>query len=117
MGVTMSLHRITAGSGYDYLTRQVAAMDSTEKRHTGLSSYYSEKGEVPGRWLGAGMAAIDGLAAGDVVSADQMESLFGSGHHPLAAQRMTAADGPGVTTLTTAGSSPVMRSATNSSVT
>ncbi len=23
----MSLHRITAGSGYDYLTRQVAAMD------------------------------------------------------------------------------------------
>jgi len=24
-GVTMSLHKLTAGSGYDYLTRQVAA--------------------------------------------------------------------------------------------
>jgi hypothetical protein len=27
----MSLHKLTAGSGYDYLTRQVAALDSTEK--------------------------------------------------------------------------------------
>ena len=37
----MSLHRITAGSGYDYLTRQVAAMDSTERGHTALASYYT----------------------------------------------------------------------------
>ena len=33
--VTMSLHKLTAGSGYDYLTRQVAALDATEKGHTG----------------------------------------------------------------------------------
>jgi hypothetical protein len=26
----MSLHKLTAGSGYDYLTRQVAAFDATE---------------------------------------------------------------------------------------
>jgi hypothetical protein len=31
VGVTMSLHKLTAGSGYDYLTRQVAALDATEK--------------------------------------------------------------------------------------
>ena len=59
----MSLHRLTAGSGYDYLTRQVAAMDSTEKGYTGLSTYYSEKGETPGRWVGTGMAGIDGDCA------------------------------------------------------
>ena len=35
----MSLHKITAGIGYDYLTRQVAAMDSSEKGYTGLASY------------------------------------------------------------------------------
>lgn len=87
----MSLHRITAGSGYDYLTRQVAAMDSTEKGHTGLSSYYTEKGEVPGRWVGSGMAGIDGLNAGDLVTAEQMQALFGSGHHPLADERGRAA--------------------------
>ena len=57
----MSFHKLTAGSGYDYLTRQVAAMDSTEKGHTGLASYYTEKGEVPGVWMGSGMAGIDGL--------------------------------------------------------
>jgi len=36
VGVTMSIHKLTAGSGYDYLTRQVAALDATEKGHTGL---------------------------------------------------------------------------------
>jgi conjugative relaxase-like TrwC/TraI family protein len=92
----MSLHRITAGSGYDYLTRQVAAMDSTEKGHAGLASYYTEKGEVPGRWVGSGMAGIDGLNAGDLVTAEQMLALFGSGHHPLAEQRKRDLAGPGL---------------------
>ena len=94
----MSLHRITAGSGYDYLTRQVAAMDSTERGHTGLASYYTEKGEVPGRWIGSGLAGIDGLSVGDMVTAEQMLALFGSGHHPLAAQLAAAlADDPTAT--------------------
>ena len=53
MGVTMSMHKLTAGSGYDYLTRQVAALDSTEKGHTGLASYYTERGETPGVWIGS----------------------------------------------------------------
>ena len=80
----MSLHKLTAGSGYDYLTRQVAAMDATDKGHTGLASYYTEKGETPGVWVGSGMEGIDGLDAGDVVTADHMQNLFGAGHHPLA---------------------------------
>ena len=42
VGVTMSLHKLTAGSGYDYLTRQVAALDATEKGHTRLASYYTD---------------------------------------------------------------------------
>ena len=41
----MSMHKLTAGSGYDYLTRQVAALDSTEKGHTGLAAYYTDRGE------------------------------------------------------------------------
>ncbi len=93
----MSLHRITAGSGYDYLTRQVAAMDSTEKGHIGLASYYTEKGESPGRWVGSGMAGIDGLVAGDEVTAEQMQALFGAGLHPLAQQRSAALAGTDVT--------------------
>jgi conjugative relaxase-like TrwC/TraI family protein len=86
--VTMSIHKLTAGSGYDYLTRQVAAFDATAKGHLGLASYYTERGESPGVWIGSGMVGIDGLQAGDAVTAEQMRSLLGVGMHPLAAQRL-----------------------------
>jgi TrwC relaxase len=91
MGVTMSIHKLTAGSGYDYLTRRVAALDATEKGHIGLASYYTERGESPGAWIGSGLDGIDGLAAGDPVIADQMRALFGCGLHPLAELRAAAA--------------------------
>src|SRR5215213_9181853 len=93
----MSLHKLTAGSGYDYLTRQVAALDATEKGHTGLASYYTERGESPGVWIGSGMDEIDGLAAGDPVTAEQMRALFGCGLHPLAELRQQQLEGPDLT--------------------
>jgi len=93
----MSLHKLTAGSGYDYLTRQVAALDATEKGHTGLASYYTERGESPGVWIGSGMDGIGGLAAGDPVTAEQMRALFGCGLHPLAELRLQQLEGPGLT--------------------
>src|SRR5829696_3260095 len=89
----MSIHKLTAGSGYDYLTRQVAALDATEKGHLGLASYYAERGETPGVWVGSGMVGIDGLNSGDVVTAEQMRALFGAGLHPLAAQRQRQLQG------------------------
>jgi conjugative relaxase-like TrwC/TraI family protein len=94
VSVTMSLHKLTSGSGYDYLTRQVAALDATEKGRTGLASYYTERGESPGVWIGSGMDGIDGLAAGDPVTAEQMRALFGCGLHPLAELRHQQLEGP-----------------------
>ena len=93
----MSIHKLTAGSGYDYLTRQVAALDATEKGHVGLASYYTERGETPGVWIGSGMDGIDGLTAGDPVTAEQMRALFGGGLHPLAEQRQRQLEGPDLT--------------------
>jgi conjugative relaxase-like TrwC/TraI family protein len=93
----MSLHKLTAGSGYDYLTRQVAALDATEKGHTGLASYYTERGETPGVWTGSGLDGIDGLSAGDPVTAEQMRALFGCSLHPLAELRQQQLEGPGLT--------------------
>jgi conjugative relaxase-like TrwC/TraI family protein len=90
----MSMHKLTAGAGYDYLTRQVAALDSTDKGHTGLASYYTERGETPGVWIGSGLDGIDGLAAGDPVTAEQMRALFGCGLHPLAELRQQQLEGP-----------------------
>jgi conjugative relaxase-like TrwC/TraI family protein len=90
----MSIHKLTAGAGYDYLTRQVAALDATEKGHTGLASYYTERGETPGMWIGSGLDGIDGLTAGDPVTAEQMRALFGCGLHPLAELRQQQLEGP-----------------------
>ena len=93
----MSIHKLTAGSGYDYLTRQVAALDATEKGHTGLASYYTERGETPGVWIGSGLDGIDGLTVGDPVTAEQMRALFGCGLHPLAELRQQQLEGPDLT--------------------
>lgn len=55
----MGVHKLTAGDGYTYLTRQVAVHDATDRGHAGLADYYAEKGESPGRWFGAGLGALD----------------------------------------------------------
>ncbi|WP_052493337.1 MobF family relaxase [Rhodococcus sp. MEB064] len=80
----MGLHKLTAGDGYEYLTRQVAAADSTERGATSLADYYSEKGESPGRWAGAGLAELGSVAEGQQISEAQMKALFGEGLHPNA---------------------------------
>jgi len=81
----MSIHKLTAGDGYAYLTRQVAALDATDKQHTGLADYYSQRGESPGRWAGSALADVD-MAVGQEVTADQMAALFAEGRHPNADQ-------------------------------
>ena len=60
-----SVGRITAGRGYDYLTRDVA---------TSKHDYYTGKGEAPGVWTGRG-APLIGLAG--EVNADDMAVLYG----------------------------------------
>ena len=54
----MGIHKLTAGDGYLYLVRQVAAADATSKGRTSLSDYYSAKGESPGVWTGRGLAGL-----------------------------------------------------------
>jgi hypothetical protein len=34
-------------------------------------------------WIGSGLEGIDGLTAGDSVTAEQTQALFGLGLHPL----------------------------------
>ncbi|CAB4558348.1 unannotated protein [freshwater metagenome] len=60
-----SVGRITAGTGYEYLTREVAT-----SRH----DYYTGQGEAPGVWAGGGCSQL-GLAG--VVDPDDMAALFG----------------------------------------
>ena len=83
----MSLHKLSAGDGYTYLTRQVAAADATERGYSSLGDYYSAQGEAPGMWMGAG---LETLGVSGAVTEAQMKNLFGQGIHPDA-EKITAA--------------------------
>jgi len=91
----MSLHKLTAGDGYTYLTRQVAAQDATARGYANLGEYYSEKGEQPGRWMGRGLSGVPDFPVAGQVDEAQMVALFGQGRHPNAEQieRDLVADG------------------------
>lgn len=78
----MSLHKLTAGDGYSYLTRQVAAHDATSRGYAGLGDYYASKGESPGVWVCRGWSAVPGFLPTGPVTEAQMRALFGEGRHP-----------------------------------
>jgi DNA primase catalytic core len=80
----MTLHKLTAGDGYTYLTRQVAAADATHRGYGDLATYYSEKGEAPGVWLGTGLSSLTDFPVAGCVTEAQMRALFGQGRHPNA---------------------------------
>jgi conjugative relaxase-like TrwC/TraI family protein len=83
----ITIHKLTAGDGYTYLTRQVATGDV--QWEAGMSAeYYTAKGNPPGRWVGRG-APLLGL--GDqMVTEDQMQALYGSGMNPNADEIVAA---------------------------
>ena len=84
--MAIGLKKLLAGSGYEYLTRQVAPGDVTS-----LADYYTAKGETPGRWWGAGPAGM-GLAEGDPVTEEQMKRLFGAGVNPVTGEKLGRAN-------------------------
>ena len=51
------------------------------------SEYYAGVGEAPGRWHGRGLEQL-GLAAGAVVSEQELEALFARGLHPTTGGRL-----------------------------
>jgi len=76
---------MSAGDGYKYLLRTVAAADGDRSLSTPLTRYYSAEGTPPGRWLGAGVAGLGGgqIAEGDQVSEVQLQLLVGMGRDPI----------------------------------
>lgn len=75
---------MSAGDGYKYLLRTVSAGDGDRSLSTPLTRYYAEEGSPPGRWLGAGVAALGGMVVeGDQVSEFQLQLLVGMGRNPV----------------------------------
>jgi hypothetical protein len=111
----MSIHRLSAGSGYQYLLRHTASGDIQRLAGTPLTSYYTASGYPPGRWVGSGLAGVGGsderaarpndssppvappsasgppvLASGSAVTEEQMARLYGRGLDPLTGDRLGA---------------------------
>jgi TrwC relaxase len=84
--VAIGMQKLAAGSGYEYLTQQVAVMDATDRVHGSLSDYYSAQGESPGHWSGHALNGV-GLAPGDEVTSEQLKLLFGAGLHAVTWRR------------------------------
>jgi conjugative relaxase-like TrwC/TraI family protein len=131
----MSMHRLSAGSGYRYLLRHTTSGDVQRLAGTPLTAYYAASGYPPGRWLGSGLTGLGQaamppsgveaptrvdppctssndsrvgsaihpaseaepeqvterpVAAGDVVTEEQMAHLYGRGEDPVTADRLGA---------------------------
>jgi conjugative relaxase-like TrwC/TraI family protein len=84
----MTVHKLSAGDGYTYLTRQVASGDEPRAAGQSLADYYTARGNPPGVWLGGGAVSLG--VAGGVVSEAQMRALFGEGAHPSRAAMLAA---------------------------
>jgi len=83
--VTVSMRVMSAGDGYKYLLRTVAAADGDRTLSTPLTRYYVEAGTPPGQWLGSGVASLGKgqLAVGDRVSEAQLQLVMGMGRDPI----------------------------------
>lgn len=83
----MSMHKLTAGDGYAYLTRHVAAGDAGLDAGASLTAYYEQTGNPAGRWFGEGLVglgdAMRRLRPGDAVTEAAMTAVFRDGVDPL----------------------------------
>lgn len=88
--MTVSMRVMSAGDGYKYLLKTVAAADGDRPLSTPLTRYFIEEGTPPGRWLGKGVASLGKgeLVVGDCVSEDQLQLLMGLGCDPITGEQL-----------------------------
>ncbi|MCM2388802.1 relaxase domain-containing protein [Streptomyces sp. CWNU-1] len=89
----MTIHKLSAGDGYLYYTREIATGDERRSGKRDLSDYYTAEGNPPGVWTGSG--ASD-LGVSGPVTELQMKALFGEGIHPDADQIIEQATAQGL---------------------
>ncbi len=78
--------RISLGGGFRYLMESVAAGDTGVRPAEGLAAYYPQSGNPPGRFLGAGLADLDGgrgVKPGTTVTEDHLRRMLGMLCDPL----------------------------------
>jgi conjugative relaxase-like TrwC/TraI family protein len=88
--VTVSMRKMSAGKGYQYLLRSVVASDGDRSLSTPLTRYYAEAGTPPGVWMGSGVGEFGHgeLTAGSVVLEKQLQLLLGLGCDPVTGEQL-----------------------------
>jgi conjugative relaxase-like TrwC/TraI family protein len=88
--VTVSMRVMSAGDGFRYLLRTVAAGDGERSMSTPLTRYYRAKGTPPGRWMGSALPGLGAgrIAEGDEVTESQLQLLIGMGRDPVTGQTL-----------------------------
>lgn len=83
--MTVSMRRISAGRGYDYLLKSVVRGDRNVEDPNPVTRYYTEPGTPPGRWMGSALHVFGAgeVKRGDVVTPQQLRLLIGMGHDPV----------------------------------
>ena len=83
--MTVSMRVMSAGDGYKYLLRTVAAGDGQRSLSTPLTRYYSAQGTPPGRWMGSGLPGLGSghIVEGAEVTEAQLQRLIGLGRDPV----------------------------------
>lgn len=87
----MTIHRVSAGDGYEYYTREVASDDERRERKQELGDYYLKSGAPAGVWMGEEITRHFHVTG--EVTEQQMRDLFGQGKRPDAQAIRDAKDG------------------------
>ncbi|MDP9118133.1 MAG: relaxase domain-containing protein [Actinomycetota bacterium] len=89
--MTVTIRRMGLGSGYRYLMSSVALGDGGVHRSTPLMRYYGESGTPPGRFLGAGLAGLNGgggILGGAAADEQMLYRMFGTVADPVSGRRL-----------------------------
>ena len=76
----MTIHRVSAGDGYEYYTQEVASADERRERKQEFGDYYLQSGAPAGVWMGNEISRHFGISG--EVTEQQMRDLFGQGKRP-----------------------------------
>lgn len=82
----ISIRRVGLGGGFRYLMESVAAGDSGARPVDSLAAYYAATGTPPGRFLGAGLAELDGgrgVVGGATVGEEHLRRMLGEMCDPI----------------------------------
>jgi conjugative relaxase-like TrwC/TraI family protein len=89
--MTVSIRRMTLGSGYKYLMSSVAQSDGASQHSSALTRYYAESGTPPGRFIGQGLAGLGngiGIDPGTQVTEEHLFRMLGMVQDPLTGEQL-----------------------------